>query len=162
MIIIGIDPGKHGAIAALSENFVTVFPIPLAGNEIDMPAIYDRLEEIVHNRSDVKVYIEKVHAMPQQGVRSMFTFGFTTGALHGIISSMKIPLFTVTPIAWKKVVLEGTKKDKLAAITYCRNAYPKVSLFATEKSRTPHDGMADSLCIATYGQIVNYANIRRK
>lgn len=161
-ITIGIDPGKTGGIAAMSDNFVDVFPIPLAGDEIDMPLIYDKLQEISIGRTDVRAYIEKVHAMPQQGVRSMFTFGFTVGALHGIIACLKIPLFQISPQSWKKLVLVDTKKDKDAAITYCRNVYPDVSLFATERSRTYHDGMAEALCIATYGRMVNHENIRRR
>jgi crossover junction endodeoxyribonuclease RuvC len=82
----------------------------------------------------------------------MFKFGFVTGVMHGIISTLAIPLYLVTPQAWKKKILAGTAKDKDAAIDYCRRVYPDVSLLATERSRKPHDGMADALCIARYAQ----------
>jgi crossover junction endodeoxyribonuclease RuvC len=95
-------------------------------------------------------YIEKVSAMPKQGVTSMFNFGFSTGAIHGIVATLGIPRYLVTPQRWKNNILVGTKKDKEAAIDYCRRAFPSVTLLATEKSRKPHSGMADAICIALY------------
>jgi crossover junction endodeoxyribonuclease RuvC len=155
MIIIGIDPGKTGGIAVLAEDWYDVYPIPLAGDEIDMTSIYSSLRLAIEpSRSDqhIAAFIEKVGAMPGQGVSSMFSFGFTTGALHGIIASLGIPRYMVTPQAWKKVVLEGTSKDKNAAIEYCRRAYPFISLLATDRSKVCHTGMADAICIAEYGR----------
>jgi crossover junction endodeoxyribonuclease RuvC len=82
----------------------------------------------------------------------------------------------VTPQAWKKVVLPGLipakaklppdataaqkkaasaankKAGKDAAIGWCRRAYPSVSLIP-EGCRVPHDGIADSLCIAEYARL---------
>jgi crossover junction endodeoxyribonuclease RuvC len=154
-IYIGIDPGKSGGIAIIDnmtdEIFVT--PMIIAGKDIDIPAVVDW---IIHNSGfpDGKTIacIEKVHAMPGQGVTSMFKFGFVTGVMHGIISTLAIPLYLVTPQAWKKKILIGTAKDKDAAIDYCRRVYPDVNLLATERSRKSHDGMADALCIARYAQ----------
>jgi crossover junction endodeoxyribonuclease RuvC len=150
MIFIGIDPGKSGGIAVVSSDLeVEVFPIPLAGDEIDMHEIYVRLKKHCLGYK-MAAYIEKVGAMPKQGVTSMFSFGFTTGALHAIIACLGIPRYVVTPQAWKKEILAGTAKDKAAAIDYCIKAYPGVNLYATDRSKVCHDGMADSLCIATY------------
>lgn len=153
MIFIGIDPGKSGGIAVISSNdpAIEVFPIPLAGDEIDMVAIWMRLKRYCLGYN-MACYIEKVGAMPKQGVTSMFSFGFTTGALHAIVACLEIPRYLVTPQAWKKEILAGTAKDKAAAIEYCAKAYPGVNLFATERSKVCHDGMADALCIATYAK----------
>ena len=156
MIILGIDPGKSGGISIITDKYVDSYPMPVAGKDIDMSTIAILLSTVKSQREEYEsmlCYIEKVHAMPQQGVSSTFNFGFTTGALHGLVAAFGIPRYTVTPQAWKKVVLEGTKKDKQAAIDYCRMAYPDVSLLATKRSRVCHDGMADSLCIATYGRM---------
>jgi crossover junction endodeoxyribonuclease RuvC len=101
---------------------------------------------------DAIAYIEKVSALPGQGVSSMFKFGFVTGILHGIIRTFGIPLYVVTPQIWKKEILQGTDKSKQAAIDYCLRAYPNVKLFRTERSRTYDDGMADALCIAEYAK----------
>jgi crossover junction endodeoxyribonuclease RuvC len=159
--IIGIDPGKHGGIAIVNDDFVRVIPIPLAGDDVDLAGIHTWLCEYVpfsRKHNTVIAYIEKVGAMPKQGVTSMFSFGFTTGALHGIVAAMMIPRFMVTPQAWKKEILVGTAKDKNSAIEYCRRVYPNVSLMATDRSKTCHDGMADALCIACFG-VLQHGNI---
>ena len=100
-------------------------------------------------------YIENVSAMPKQGVVSMFNFGFSTGAIHGIMAAMSIPRHLVTPQAWKKLILSNTEKDKKAAVDYCRRVYPDISLLATERSRKSHSGMADALCIARYALLTH-------
>jgi crossover junction endodeoxyribonuclease RuvC len=126
----------------------------VAGKDIDLAATADWLDFHL-GEMHADSYIEKVGAMPKQGVTSMFNFGFSTGALHGIVATLGIPRYLVTPTKWKNNVLSGTKKDKEAAIDWCRRAYPDVNLLATEKSRKPHSGMADALCIARYALEVN-------
>jgi crossover junction endodeoxyribonuclease RuvC len=85
----------------------------------------------------------------------MFTFGFVTGALHGILAALGIPIYMVTPQAWKKVILAGTPKDKLASIEYCTRVYPYVDLHATPRSTTMHNGIADAICIAAYAKTLH-------
>jgi len=150
---IGIDPGKSGGLVAIiSDHTVETTPMLLAGKDIDIA----RTTKWIHThsiRDSTVVCIEKVHAMPGQGVTSMFKFGFVTGVMHGIISALELPLFLVTPQTWKNKILQGTKKDKAAAVDYCRRVYPRISLLATKRSRVPHSGMADALCIARYAQL---------
>lgn len=155
MIYIGVDPGKSGGIAIISEVSVeAITPMIIAGRELDLTATAEWLDFELSDMHAI-CYVEKVSAMPKQGVTSMFNFGFSTGALHGIIATLGIPRYLVTPQAWKKLVLSNTKKDKEAAIDYCRRSYPDVSLLATEKSRKPHSGMADALCIARYALLTH-------
>ena len=154
MNYIGIDPGKSGGIAIIDTeiNSTHVTPVILSGKDIDAFAISKWIIHILKGRNNVVACIEKVHAMPGQGVTSMFKFGFVTGVMHGIIRTLGIPLHLVTPQAWKKEILAGTPKDKDAAIDYCRRVYPNVNLLATPRSRKPHSGMADALCIAEYAK----------
>ena len=150
MIFVGIDPGQSGGIAVIHGDEVTVRAMPICGKEIDAREIHNLL---VFLPERTMVFMEKVHAMPGQGVTSMFTFGKGYGEILGVIKSMDIPYALITPQAWKKVVLAGTDKGKSAAIEYCRARYPKVLLLETPRCRVPHDGMADALCIAEYGRI---------
>ena len=46
--------------------------------------------------------IEKVHAMPGQGVTSMFTFGMNYGALRMALVCHGIPFEAVTPQKWQR------------------------------------------------------------
>lgn len=155
--IIGIDPGLSGGIAILRGNHVAdVIPIPATEGDVDVARLVKWIQQKTLydpyiGGMNVIAYIEAVHAMPGQGVSSMFKFGYVTGILHGVIRTLEIPLKLATPQAWKKEILAGTAKDKQAAIDYCLRMYPDVCFLATEKSRVHHSGMCDALCIAEYG-----------
>lgn len=147
--IVGIDPGKSGALVAIGGN-IEGLKMPLsATNDIDCRTVRDFL--IIHNPA--LVVIEKVGAMPGQGVKSMFSFGEAYGAVRAIVDAMEIPYMLVTPQAWKKKVLAGTKKEKADAIDYCRRRFPSLDLIPG-KCRTPQDGLADAACIAEYGRLI--------
>ena len=156
MLYIGVDPGKSGGIAIVTDrgsaSVVAVTPMLIAGREIDLTATAEWIDECIGD-ANATCYIEKVSAMPKQGVTSMFNFGFSTGAIHGIMATLGIPRHLVTPQRWKKIVLVNTKKDKEAAIDFCRRSYPDVSLLATDRSWKAHSGMADAICIASYALI---------
>lgn len=145
----GIDPGQDGAFAVLGHGklYPDVHVIPLAGKEIDAGKLAFWLNEL-----DVShVVMELVHSMPKQSCRTTFKQGQNYGTILGVLGALRMPCTLVTPQAWKKEILAGTPKDKAAAIAYCRRMYPTCPLLANERCRTPHDGMADALCIATYG-----------
>lgn len=148
-IVCGIDPGKKGGIAIIG-NDVSAMAMPAVGNEIDI----HRISNFLHNNHVELVIVEKVHAMPGQGVTSMFTFGKNFGEIIGMLKTDCIPYQLVTPQAWKKTVLAGMpwKKNKKCSIDFCMRKYPELSLLATKRSRVPHDGMADAICIAEYGR----------
>ena len=102
------------------------------------------------------VVVEKVGAMPGQGVTSMFNFGMGYGMWVGMLAALGFPYELVAPQKWKAAVLGGTKKDKRAAIEYVQRRFPDVSLLATPRSKVPHDGMADAACLALYArQLLN-------
>ncbi|MGJ8515085.1 hypothetical protein [Carnimonas bestiolae] len=146
-MIVGIDIGKSGAIAAIDGKNAHAEPMPLMGKEVDGKSI---CELLVSLRPDL-VMVEKVGAMPGQGVTSMFNFGMSYGKVLGVLEANCIPYRLVTPQAWKKKVLAGTAKDKNAAIAFVSRAFPDLDL-APGRKQKPHDGMADALCIAEYGR----------
>jgi crossover junction endodeoxyribonuclease RuvC len=144
--IIAIDPGLKGAIAIHHDGQTTAHPMPIAGKVLDLPTI----ASLVRSASPDLAVIEKVGAMPGQGVSSTFTFGCGYGMLQGLLTGLGVPIELVIPQAWKKLVLAGTTKDKDAAIAYCRRAFPDVPL-VLPRCRVPHDGVADALCLMQYG-----------
>jgi len=145
--VIGFDVGKTGGIAVISPAGYSVQAMPVAGDDLDIGAIAAFVRD---SKPDIAV-VERAAARPKQGVVSMFSFGKRYGILLGVLGALGVRTEIVRPQEWKRVVLAGTAKDKDAAIAYCRRAYPKASLLPTARSRTPHDGMADALSIASYG-----------
>jgi crossover junction endodeoxyribonuclease RuvC len=156
-IVLGIDPGLDGAIAALNPagEVVAARPMPvLAGRrrEIDAGWIVGWLYRIEETEGGFALaVVEKVHAMPKQGVSSSFAFGLGYGQVLGVLAALKVPVVLVTPQQWKGAILAGTAKDKAAAIAYCRRRWPEVSL-VPDRCRTPHDGLADALCLAEFAR----------
>lgn len=148
---VGVDPGKSGGIAVICfGRIIGVTTMILSENKtLDLTSIAEWIISVTAGTIPVAC-IEKVGAMPKQGVVSMFTFGYNTGSIHGICAALGIPRYIVAPKTWKKTVLANTPQDKAAAIDFCRRVYPYISLLASKNSRTSHSGMADAICIARY------------
>ena len=87
MIYIGIDPGKNGGIAILSDTIpdvtVRVF------SEDELLHICKTFRKTFNE--DCKCVLEKVNAMPGQGVVSMFNFGQNYGFIQGVLKAYEIP-----------------------------------------------------------------------
>lgn len=152
MIIIGIDPGKEGGFAILEKSTIIYSaPLPYVGDELDIAQVKRVILEYTRGRPRSAV-LEKVHAMPGQGVCSMFTFGKGYGELRGLLKALEVPFHEPTPQQWKKAVLVGIdwKGNKAASCEYVMKRYPEVDL-TPGKKRKPHDGIADAVCLAEFG-----------
>ena len=113
MRIIGIDPGATGAIVLL-ENGDPIewmaMPTMVVGTATRVNA--SDLTFFISQSKPDHVYVEKVGAMPGQGVVSMFNFGHNTGVIMGVLGALGLSHTLVTPQAWKKSAgLIGTDKD---------------------------------------------------
>lgn len=142
---IGIDPGKSGGIALVSDSRTVVYPY-------SDEALITCLKKARDwgNAKKVRVCVEKVGAMPGQGVVSMFSFGKSLGFIEGVLQAYGISYQLVPPQTWKKEFsLTG---DKSNSIDVCRKLFPDINLLATNRSRKPHDGMAESLLMAEYAR----------
>jgi crossover junction endodeoxyribonuclease RuvC len=147
MISVGIDPGKSGGIAVMQNNKIRDL-VPYSDTAVI--EICEELQDNIHNDIPVKCCLEKVGAMPGQGVVSMFSFGQTFGFIRGVLEAFYIPYQLVPPQRWKK---EFTiTKDKTTAVEACQRLFPGVNLLATDKCKRPHDGMAEALLMAEYAR----------
>lgn len=164
--IIGIDPGLTGAIAVLYpqelDSWLQIYDAPVVdvgdGKKVkrkyNIPEIVRIFREIHFHSEvhmfDVEIWIEDVHAMPGQGVTSMFSMGRGLGMYEGVIAAMQIPYSFVSPITWKKSLMAGMGKEKEASVIRALQMYPKADLI-TRRGAKLH-GRADALLIATYGK----------
>jgi crossover junction endodeoxyribonuclease RuvC len=96
------------------------------------------------------VVIEKVGAMPKQGVASVFTFGYGFGVWIGALAALEIPYQLVTPQAWKKLLMAGEPKEKDASRVVARRMWP--SQTEESLSRKKDHGRADAALLAEYGR----------
>lgn len=141
---IGIDPGKSGAMAII-HALGNVEVIPFDAVEYSLA-----LARVHGGAYPVTCCVEKVGAMPGQGVVSMFNFGHNLGVIEGLLRGYGIPYQLVPPQTWKKEF--SLSSDKAKSIEVCQKLFPNVRLLATERSRKPNDGMAEALLMAEYAR----------
>lgn len=145
--VVGIDPGLSGALVLLNAagELVAFSDMPVftidGKNRIDVHELGSQLAR--YNSEGTRAVIELVGAMPGQGVSSMFNFGFATGAIHGVVGALAMPLQTVTPAKWKKHF--GISKDKDAARQLATRKWPHGPF-----SRKKDAGRAEAALIALY------------
>ena len=139
---IGIDPGKSGALALITDDGqCTVVPFH--------ESAYTEILRAASGPSSV-CCLEKVGAMPGQGVVSMFNFGHNLGYIEGLLQAFDIPYQLVPPQTWKKEFC--VTSDKNTSIEVCRKLFPHVCLLPTARSRKPSDGMAEAMLMAEYAR----------
>ena len=92
--VIGIDPGKGGGIAVITDETIKVFPCP---QDVDEMAILIGmcLSDISSYRT--RVFLEKVWAFPTDGRAGSFTFGCNYGQWQGILAAHELKPTLVTP-----------------------------------------------------------------
>lgn len=163
MIYVGIDPGLDGALAVIDpgRHEVQVWDTPTmtltrpSGNKRDynehlLQTVVKGLQSRVPAPHQVHVALENVHAMPGQGVRSMFSMGLGLGLWRGVIAIAGFTVAHVTPQMWKKHHgLIGA--DKNASRHRAMQLFPQI---ATTFARVKDDGRADAVLLALFIQRV--------
>lgn len=149
MIYIGIDPGKNGGIAVIRCNQRHIVDKVYVGT-FSEEGLLESLDYVKSKADNAKCVLEKVNAMPGQGVVSMFNFGQNFGFIQGVLKAYNIPFELVPPQKWKKEF--SVTSDKNTSIEVARRLFPNVSLKATERCKKDHDGMAEALLMAEYAR----------
>ncbi|CAB5178720.1 hypothetical protein UFOVP158_29 [uncultured Caudovirales phage] len=149
MRVLGIDPGKTGALALWvpDSRYLEVR---------DMPSSPVRVAGDVRWFTEVGVTaacIEKVGGVGRQSASRSFTFGFGTGVIYGALAAFDIVPAEVTPMKWKAAF--GLKRDtgetdasfKGRSRSLASELFPEYSLLFC---RAKDDGRAEAALIAYY------------
>lgn len=145
MVYVGIDPGKSGALAYMdAEGNTDVMPFSESGYKFMLGYLAE------NNKGNIRCCIERVNAMPGQGVTGMFNFGKNYGWVLGLLDAYAIPYEAVLPKKWKAEF--GLTGDKTSSIEVCKRLFPRVSLLPTERCKKDNDGMAEALLMAEYAR----------
>ena len=148
-MICGIDPGLSGAISFIDGDKVEVYDMPTItvtkGKKKVRSVNIPLLHEMLAGMNPKVVVLEQVHAMPGQGVTSMFRFGEAYGIVQAVVACCGYPLELVTPQKWKKAM--GLSKDKGASRLLATRYYPD---YADKWARAKDDGRAEAVLIARW------------
>jgi len=130
MIICGIDPGLSGGVAIISQRKILrgfrmpVMVDPMSRKKKKVVNINKLAAELAAVDIDMTV-VERVHAMPGQGVTSMFSFGVAYGqalAVATLKPDRSGGVVQITPQAWKGYFgLKGS--DKGASIAKAQEVF---------------------------------------
>lgn len=167
LIVLGVDPGLHGAIAFLdasTERLLLVEDMPVDKTQVGSserlriarPALFVLLGRAVGAYG----WTERPEARPirfkdkktgqtqtrQPGAAGMFAFGETYGCVIMACTSVNIRLTEVRPGIWKKELSIPAAKDDAR-----RRASELFPDFAAAFSRVKDDGRAEASLIALYG-----------
>ncbi len=154
--VVGIDPGKTGAIAAIGSNGeVQIWDYP--GDETSVIVLLNDLKEW---GNPYMVVLEMQQAMPKQGVSSAFDLGVNFGGWRMAIAAFGWPHRFVRSAEWKKNLgypakvpgMDAAKRKKILkehSLTLARQMYPQaVELMTRVKD---HD-RAEALLLAHYAK----------
>jgi len=145
-LIVGIDPGKRGAICIMDkdENIIELHDLNASPELIIYPLL------IQYKGWIRKIALEKVGAQAKDGRVSIFSFGENVGRIKASCSLIGLPVTEVTPRAWQSWCNiygagENTKKKAFAIVSkkYGENRFlgPRNGLI---------DGRCDAVLIAAY------------
>ena len=95
---IGIDPGKGGGIAVITDKTVVIHPCPRTVE--DMATLIGICLNGV-SAYKTRVFLEKVWAFPSDGRVGSFSFGENYGQWQGILASYELEPMYVTPKTWQ-------------------------------------------------------------
>lgn len=149
-LTIGIDPGISGAIVVLSGD-TPIEWMRMPSTKLGTSSRVNGAEISAFLRGFVGAhcYLERVAAMPGQGVTSMFSFGHAAGVVEGVLSGLHIPFTTVTPVSWKKRAGLPAGVEKDAARARAIQLWP--AWRALDK-KGEGQAMADAALIARFGE----------
>lgn len=141
MIILGVDPGKDGAVAVIQgdklievRSFKDLNPDRLAG------------VVLIYSRYDASAFVEDVHSSPQQGVASAFTFGKGFGVILGALYGQRIPVKLIRPVEWQGALGCLSEGDKKSLFETAKRFYMPEYIAGMFKAP-----QADAVLIAHYG-----------
>ena len=151
MKILGIDVGLNGAIALVENSkLLELHDMPTLSlernNKTKRMVNAQALNLIIRDAKADAAYLERLNAMPGQGVTSMFSMGQSLGVVLGVLAACEVPTTTIPPRTWQKALDVPQGKDG--------SRYRAAQLFPDEAAmfaRVKDDGRSDAALIALYG-----------
>lgn len=122
MNVIGVDPGSDGALAVYDYAAQKIIHIQ------DMPIFNMTINKKTRKRIDgvgvleflatwqmagcKLVMIEAVGGRPRQGASAAFVFGYGLGIIYQSCVALRLPIETVAPSVWKRLMRVPGKAEK--------------------------------------------------
>ena len=159
--VLGVDPGLSGALAFIRTRDgrtsiqLVVEDMPLAetkiGKSVKREIMEPALAQMIARYAPKVAYVERVNAMPGEGVTSAFRFGASYGLVRGVLAGLGVRTHLIGPVTWRKAagLVAGQPKDA-SRLTAARVFPTQADLFMRKKDH----GRADAALIARAGMFL--------
>jgi hypothetical protein len=154
MIVLGIDPGVTGAIAAVGRDHVQIEDLPtmptgsagMLKRKLDAGALVRQLRALVPADVAALVVMEDLHTFPGRvnSPQSQGSLMRTVGVIEGVIAALRLGVHMVQPQAWK--AFYGIGSLKASSIEKAQRLYPEAPIRLAK-----HHNRAEALLLAHYG-----------
>ncbi|WP_395160412.1 hypothetical protein [Ilumatobacter sp.] len=154
-LIVGVDPGKTGAIALLDHlgELISVYDMPIIGKHVSVAQLSETFSSLTlpltvarcATVGEAICVIEDVSSSPQMGVTSAFSFGRSKGVVEAMAAAQGMRLVYVSPAKWKRDM--RLNKDKGKAREMATRRWPQ---HARSFMLVKHDGRAEAALIGLW------------
>ncbi len=155
--ILGVDPGLDGGLALIRRFYrghqyvesCEVFSMPTwtalvrrtRRRYFDSYQFSKLINSLDLPGTQRHVAVEAVHASPQMGVSSAFSFGRTYGGTLGVLAAAGFTIHDIEPTVWKRKF--GLSASKVEAISKAKEIFPHTDF-------RNKDGLAEAALIGYY------------
>jgi len=152
MRVLGVDPGTSGALAMWDTDLSALVVCDMPSALVHVGKVQRRqisevwLADTLRTYQPDHAWIERVHALPKQGVTSSFSFGLAYGLARGVLAALGVPVSLVTPNEWKRAFRLGPDKNEARLIA--SRMFPAN---ARDFTRVKDDGRAEAALLALFG-----------
>lgn len=136
--MLGVDPGKTGGYCILdSKGYIQT----LRKFE-DWQTIFSHTQKYPY----MECCIEHAHAVSEQGVKSIFTYGMNYGGWLAFLDIFSVDYTIVHPTVWQPKILGmfPPGESKKRSLRFVMHKYSHLNLKANQH------GLSDAVCIALY------------
>ena len=161
---IGIDPGLEGGIVALVLDnggircvyqALTHRVAPNLEPDLMRRAVMDARNAVIEATPEgggysISAVLERVGAMPKQGLSSTFNFGHGRGVWRGLLAGHGWHVLEPRPADWARALLKNIPGEGKEKAIMRASQVAGIQLIPAG-CRVPQDGIADACCLALFG-----------
>ena len=146
MLFLGVDVGAAGGIAVIDAKGCAVLTSKMPETDEDILSVFRHAVGLAHvvgapEAGGCRAVLEKVHASPQMGVVSAFSFGGSYRAARMAMVAAAVAFDEVTPFKWQRRLECVSGGDKNVTKARAQQLFPGV--------KVTH-ALADALLLAEF------------
>jgi crossover junction endodeoxyribonuclease RuvC len=156
MVILGVDSGVSGALAAVTvsgqilwtDHMPTITHTSPRGKRTRLVDV-DGLKAAIVAYSPAHAVIEAAASRPNQGVAGVFAYGRAYGVVEGVMGACDVPFTVVPPQVWKRHFSLSKKADDYRAAK-AESLNLVRSMYGVDLPLVKDHGRAEAILIARW------------